>query len=223
MAESSDTHVHICHISCGEALKLISEAKKRRIKISCEATPHHLLLSSNDFSEKGSLMLTDPPVRSKEEQQLLWKGVSEREIDIIASDHAPHALEEKFSDEIWKVSPGVPGLETTLPLMLTQVNRGLLSIDDLVRLMAENPAKIFGLDGKGALKNGFSADITVVDLNREGIIDSSKFYSKAKYSPFDGWVVKGLPVKTFVNGVLVMDEGEIVAKPGVGRIIRRKF
>ena len=223
LAESSDTHVHICHVSCGEALKLISEAKKRGIKISCEATPHHLLLSSNDFSEKGSLMLTDPPVRSKEEQQLLWKGVSEGEIDIIASDHAPHALEEKFSDEIWKVSPGVPGLETTLPLMLTQVNRGLLSIDDLVRLMAENPAKIFGLEGKGVLKNGFSADITVVDLNREGIIDSSKFYSKAKYSPFDGWVVKGLPVKTFVNGVLVMDEGEIVAKPGVGMIIRRKF
>jgi len=223
LAKSSDTHVHICHVSCGEALKLISEAKKRRMKISCEATPHHLLLSSNDFSEKGSLMLTDPPVRSKEEQQLLWKGVSEGEIDIIASDHAPHALEEKFSDEIWKVSPGVPGLETTLPLMLTQVNRGLLSIDDLVRLMAENPAKIFGLDGKGILKNGFSADITVVDLNREGIIDSSKFYSKAKYSPFDGWVVKGLPVKTFVNGVLVMDEGEIVAKPGVGMIIRRKF
>ena len=215
--------VHVCHVSCSESLKLISEAKKRGIKISCEVTPHHLLLSSDNFLEEGSLMLTDPPVRSKEDQQFLWKGINEGIIDIVASDHAPHMLEEKFSDEIWKVSPGVPGLETILSLMLTQVNKGLISIDDLVRLMAENPARIFGLKGKGALKNGFSADITIIDLNREGIIDSSKFYSKAKYSPFDGWVVKGLPVKTFVNGVLVMDEGEIVAKPGVGKVIRRKI
>ena len=222
LAEHSNAKVHICHVSCSETLKLISEAKKKGIKVSCEVTPHHLLLSSDDFWEKGSLMVTDPPVRSKEEQQLLWKGISKGLVDVIASDHAPHALEEKFSDEIWKVSPGVPGLETIVPLMLTQVNKGLISIDDLIRLMAENPAKIFGLNGKGFLKTGFSADITVVDLNREGIIDSSKFYSKAKYSPFDGWLVKGLPVKTFVNGVLVMDEGEVVAKPGVGRIIRRR-
>jgi dihydroorotase-like cyclic amidohydrolase len=105
--------------------------------------------------------------------------------------------------------------------MLTQVNKGSLSIQDLVRLMAENPAKIFGFKEKGFLKEGFSADITVVDLHREGIIDPSKFYSKAKYSPFDGWQVKGLPVKTFVNGLLVMDEGEIIAKPGVGKVIRK--
>jgi len=223
LAKSSGAQVHVCHVSCSESLKLISEAKKRGIKISCEVTPHHLLLSSDNFLEEGSLMLTDPPVRSKEEQQFLWRGINEGIIDIVASDHAPHMLEEKFSDEIWKVSPGVPGVETILPLMLTQVNKGLISIDDLVRLMAENPARIFGLKGKGALKNGFSADITIIDLNREGIIDSSKFYSKAKYSPFDGWVVKGLPVKTFVNGVLVMDEGEIVAKPGVGKVIRRKI
>jgi len=222
LAEHSNAKVHICHVSCSETLKLISEAKRKGVKVSCEVTPHHLLLSSDDFWEKGSLMVTDPPVRSKEEQQLLWRGISEGLVDVIASDHAPHALEEKFSDEIWKVSPGTPGLETIVPLMLTQVNRGLISIDDLIRLMAENPAKIFGLNGKGSLKIGFSADITVVDLNREGIIDSSKFYSKAKYSPFDGWLVKGLPVKTFVNGVLVMDEGDIVAKPGVGRIIRRR-
>jgi len=223
LAEASSAKVHICHVSCSESLKLISEAKSKSLKLSCEVTPHHLLLSSDDFWEKGSLMLTDPPVRSKEEQQLLWKGVSNGTVDVLASDHAPHTLEEKFSDEIWKVSPGVPGLETTLPLMLTQVNKGLISIHDLVRLMAENPAKIFGLNRKGALKEGFSADITVVDLNKEGVIDSSQFYSKANYSPFDDWPVKGLPVKTFVNGVLVMDNREIIAKPGVGKIIYGKI
>ena len=223
LAEESKAKVHVCHVSSGKSLKLILNAKRKGLNVTCEVTPHHLLLSTEDFGEKGSLLITDPPVRSKEEQQNLWNELKSGTIDAIASDHAPHLLEEKFSDEIWKVKPGVPGLETTLPLMLTQVNKGLISIQELVRLMAENPAKIFGLKRKGELKEGFSADITVVDLNKEKIIDSSKFYSKAKYSPFDGWRVKGVPVKTFVNGVLVMDHGEIVAEAGVGEIIRRCF
>lgn len=222
-AEVSEAKVHVCHISSAKSLAHILEAKERGFKISCEVTPHNLLLSSEDFWEKGSLMLTDPPVRGEDEQQLLWEGLRKGIIDVLASDHAPHLLEEKFSDEIWKVKPGIPGLETTLPLMLTQINRGLISIHDLVRLMAENPARIFNLSERGALEEGFVADITVVDMHKGGIIDPSRFYSKAKYSPFDGWPVKGLPVKTFVNGLLVMDEGEIVAKPGVGRIIRKKF
>jgi len=223
LAEKSRANVHICHVSSSESLELISEVKKKNINVTCEVTPHHLLLSTKEFRERGPLLITDPPVRSEKERQGLWNGLKSGIVDAVASDHAPHLLEEKFSDEIWKVKPGVPGLETTLPLMLTQVNKGSISIQELVRLMAENPARIFGLDGKGWLKEGFSADITVVDLNKESIIDSSKFHSKAKYSPFDGWSVKGVPVKTFVNGVLVMDCGEIVTDPGVGRIIRKKF
>ena len=223
LAEKSKAKVHVCHVSSSKSLMLISEAKEKGLNITCEVTPHHLLLSTEDFGEKGSLLITDPPVRSEEERQSLWNELKNGIIDVLASDHAPHLLEEKFSDEIWKVKPGIPGLETTLPLMLTQINKGAISIQELVRLMAENPVKIFGLDGKGMLKEGFSADITVVDLHRRGIIDSSRFHSKAKYSPFDGWQVKGMPVKTFVNGVLVMDNGEIVAEPGVGEIIRKKF
>jgi len=112
-------------------------------------------------------------------------------------------------------------LETTLPLLLTEVNRGRLSIADIVRLMSEKPAEIFRLRGRGWLEEGNNADLVVVDLDRKYRIDTSKFHSKAKYSPFDGWNVEGKPVKTFVNGRLVMDEGEIVAKPGSGGIIRR--
>jgi dihydroorotase len=104
--------------------------------------------------------------------------------------------------------------------MLTQVNKGLLSLQKLVQMTSERPAKIFGIKDKGELKEGCSADFVVVDLKNEWKIDSSRFYSKAKFSPFDGWKVKGKPVKTFVNGRLVMDDGEITANPGQGRILR---
>ena len=120
---------------------------------------------------------------------------------------------------IWDVKPGIAGLETMLPLMLTQVKKNRLTMADLVRLASEKPAEIFHLKDRGKLLEGYNADIVVVDLNREYKIDASRFKSKAKFSPFDGWQIKGKPVKTFVNGQLVIDEGEKVAKPKTGQII----
>jgi dihydroorotase len=150
----------------------------------------------------------------------LWNGIKNGCIDILASDHAPHALEEKKSKTIWNVKVGIPGLETTLPLLLTEVKRGRLLLADVVRLMSERPAEIFKLKGRGRLKEGNSADLTVVDLKREYRVDASRFQSKAKYSPFDGRPVVGRPVKTFVNGQLVMDEGEIITQPRSGKMVR---
>jgi dihydroorotase len=163
-----------------------------------------------------------PPVRDKPNIEALWDGLREGSVDVIASDHAPHVLEEKEAESVWDVKVGIPGLETTLPLMLTEVNRGRLTIGDVVRLMAEKPAEIFKLNGKGLLKEGNDADLTIVDLYRKHKIDSSRFLSKAKYSPFDGREVEGNPIQTYVNGQLTMDAGEITAKPGSGRIIRRE-
>ncbi|MCX8171925.1 MAG: dihydroorotase family protein, partial [Candidatus Bathyarchaeota archaeon] len=131
----------------------------------------------------------------------------------------PHALKEKEGASVWDVSAGIAGLETMLPLMLTMVNKGQISIQMLVKVLAENPSKIFKLRGRGMIKEGAHADFIVVDMKREAIIDPSEFYSKAKFSPFEGWVVKGMPIKTFVGGVLVMDEGEIIVKPGHGKVI----
>jgi dihydroorotase len=214
--------MHFCHVSTENGLKAIIDEKKSRMSITCEATPHHLLLSVDDLKRTGTFALTMPPVREKRHIEALWDGVKNGWIDILASDHAPHAIEEKKSKVVWDVKVGIPNLETTLPLMLTKVEHGQLSIGDMVRLMAEKPAEIFRLKGKGCLRKGNSADLTVVDLNRKYKIDASKFHSKAKYSPFDQWTVEGKPVKTFVNGQLIMDEGEIVAKAGSGRIIRRE-
>lgn len=222
IAEQTKVHVHFCHISTENGLKAITDGKKSGIKITCETTPHHLFLSVDDLRRIGTLTLTTPPIREKHHITALWNGIKNSWIDILASDHAPHTLGEKKAKSVWDVKVGVPGLETTLPLLLTKVKHGRLSITDVVRLMSKNPAEVFGLKGRGCLKEGNSADLVVVDLDRKYKIGASKFHSKAKYSPFDGLSVEGKPVKTFVGGRLIMDEGEIVAEAGSGEIIRRE-
>ena len=215
-----DVHLHFCHLSTEGGLDAVAEAKKFGKTVTCEVTPHHLLLSKEDYERCGALIVTMPPLRSKEHVEALWKGVTEGTVDILGSDHAPHALKEKDASSIWDVKVGVPGLETTLPLMLTMVHKKRLSLDRAVQLLAEKPAEVFNLTDRGRLEEGKNADLVVVDFNEKYTIDASKFYSKAKFSPFDGWEVQGKPVKTFVNGSLVMDEQEIVAKSGSGRVIR---
>jgi len=222
IAEQTNVHVHFCHISTENGLKAIIDGKKSGIKITCETTPHHLFLSVDDLRRIGTLALTMPPIRENHHIAALWDGIRNSWIDILASDHAPHTLGEKKAESVWDVKVGIPGLETTLPLLLTEVKHGRLSITDIVRLMSKNPAEVFGLKGRGCLKEGNSADLIVVDLDRKYRIDASKFQSKAKYSPFDGLSVEGKPVKTFVGGRLIVDDGEIVAEAGSGEIIRRE-
>jgi len=220
LPQIDDSHVHFCHLSIGKALRAVYEAKESGKAVTCEVTPHHLNLTKSDFTRFGTMALTTPPLRTKENMDALWKGIVENTVDTIGSDHAPHALEEKESRNIWEVNAGIPGLETTLPLILTSVHTGKLTLTRAVELLSEKPAEIFGLIDKGKLEQGKAADLVVVDFNRKYRIDASKFKSKAKFSPFDKWTVQGKPVKTYLGGHLVMDEGEIVANPGSGCIIR---
>ena len=213
--------LHFCHITTKEGLDAVVEAKKSGRAVTCEVTPNHLLLSNKDFERYGSLLAMMPPLRSSSHIEALWKGIADSWVDVIGSDHAPHALEEKSAGSIWDVKVGVPGLETTLPLMLTMVRKNRLSLAHLVQLLSEKPAEIFDLTDRGRLEQGKKADLVAIDFNRKFTVDASKFHSKAKYSPYDGWEVQGRPVKTFVNGLLIMDEQEIVAKAGSGGIIRR--
>ena len=222
LAKQTDMHLHYCHVSTEAGLTKIIEAKKSGLPVTCEATPHHLLLSALDLKRVGTLAVTMPPLREKNDVEALWEAVKNGLVDAIGSDHAPHTLKEKDAESVWDVKVGIPGLETTLPLLLTEVRRGRISIGDVVRLMSENPAEIFKLKNKGSLKEGNDADLTVVNLNRKYKIDPSDFQSKAKWSPFEGREVQGKPVKTVVAGQLVMDDGDIVAKPGSGRIVRRE-
>jgi dihydroorotase len=219
LVKRSGVHVHFCHISSALGLDAVLIAKKAGLPVTCEVTPHNLLLSSEQYNRSEFFALTDPPLRTREDAAALWSALKRGFIDMLASDHAPHALEEKNVDSVWEAKPGIPGLETTLSLLLTRVNDGRLSLPELVKLTAEEPAKTFNLGERGFLGEGNWADIVVVDMKREYEIDSSVFFSKAKYSPFDGMRVKGKPIKTFVNGKLVMDEGEIVTESGTGHIL----
>lgn len=216
----TNANLHFCHLTTKEGLEAVIEAKKAGGNVTCEVTPHHLLLSDSDFERYGPTLITMPPVRSRRHIEALWQGIADGWIDILGSDHAPHSLDEKFASSVWDVKVGLPGLETTLPLMLTMVKKNRISLEHVIRLLSEKPAEIFHLKDRGRLEQGKKADLTVVNLKQKFKIDSSKFHSKAKYSPFDGWEVQGKPVKTFVNGLLVMDEQKIIAKPGCGEIIR---
>jgi dihydroorotase len=216
-------HLHFCHVSTQKALQAIVEAKKTNKSITCEVTPHHLLLNKDDdYLRVGVSALTLPPLRDKEDVAELWKGIAEGTVDSIGSDHAPHTLEEKESRRIWDVKAGIPGLETTLPLILTAVHKRRITLARAIELLSEKPAAIFRLLNKGSLEEGKRADLIVVDFNIKWKIDASKFKSKAKFSPFNKSEIQGKPVKTYLGGQLIMDEDEIVARPGSGRIIRRK-
>ena len=221
ISEQTAVRLHFCHVSTEEGLNTIAEAKKSGRKVTCEVTPNHLLLSSDDLKRYGQMVIMAPPLRSKTHVDALWKGLENGSVDALGSDHAPHAQSEKSASSVWDVKVGVPGLETTLPLILTLVKKNRLTLTQAVQLLAEKPAEIFGLNDRGRLEQGKNADLTVVDFNRQFKIDASKFKSKAKFSPYDGWDVQGKPVKTIVNGQLVFDEGEIVAKAGSGFTVRR--
>jgi len=214
--------VHFCHVSTEKALGKVAEAKKIGIPVTCEATPHHLLFTKDAYVHFGAVALTMPPLRNREDVDALWKGIAEGKIDTLGSDHAPHALQEKDAASIWDVKVGIPGLETMLPLVLTEVHRNRLTLSRAIELLCEKPAEIFGLSDRGRLETGKKADLTVVNFNAKFKLDASKFKSKAKFSPFDKWDVQGKPVKTFINGQLIMDEAEIVAKPGGGNVLRRR-
>ena len=221
LVERTEAHVHFCHLSSAIGLNAFLDAKKDGLPVTCEVTPHHLFLSSEHLKRLKTLALVDPPLRTQKDIRALWNALKQGLIDVISTDHAPHTIEEKKADSVWEAKAGFPGLETMLPLLLTQVNHDHLSLSTLVRATSEKPAHIFNLKDRGCLIEGHHADLVAVDMSQEYEIDASEFYSKAKYSPFDGWKVKGKPVKTLVDGKLVMDEGEIVAEPGIGQVIRR--
>jgi dihydroorotase len=218
--EGSKVHLHFCHITSKHGLETVEEAKKVNRKVTCEVTPNHLMLSSTDAARYGMMAVMAPPLRDRFHLDALQNGLTSGAIDTVGSDHAPHTLEEKSAGSVWEIKVGVPGLETTLTLMLTLIRKNKLSLQRMVSLLAEKPAEIYGLTGKGKLEQGKDADITVVDYNLRWTISASKFKSKAKFSLYDGWEVVGKPVKTIVNGVLVMDEGDIVTKSGSGNVVR---
>ncbi len=210
MAKEFNLNIHICHTSTKKSLNLIKKARTEGLNISSEVTPHHLFLDSSYLEKFGTLAKTNPPLRSNLKKIDIVDLIK---TDMIGTDHAPHTIAEKERN-IWEAPPGIPGLETALPLILNQLNKGNISFKEILRLLCENPAKIFKLKNKGYIREGMDADFVVVDIKKEITIDSDKFHSKAHYSPFDGIKVTGTPIKTILRGEVVMDDGEIFQNRG---------
>src|SRR5204863_1355781 len=165
LAEWTGARIHILHISSAEELRPLREAKARGVDITGETCPHYVLLSTDDYARFAGVIRVNPPVREARNQQPLWDAIADGTIDVIATDHAPHSLEEKTRNDIWTVDCGFPGVETQMSLMLTEVNAGRFSISDYVRWSAANVAKLWGLyPRKGVIQPGADADITVIDL-----------------------------------------------------------
>lgn len=207
LAEWTGARIHILHISSAEELRPLRDAKARGVDITGETCPHYVLLSTDDYERFGGVIRVNPPVREARNHLPIWNALAEGTIDIIATDHAPHSPEEKTRNDIFAVDCGFPGVETQMPLMLTQVNAGRFSICDYVRWSAANPAKIWGLyPSKGVIQPGSDADIAIVDIAKEWTLDDARLQSRSKITPFHGRRVKGMPLHTLVRGRFVMKD-----------------
>ena len=220
LAEKTGGSLHISHVSFAKSVDIIAEGKRRGVKVTAEATPHHLLLTERMAKEIGPNAKVNPPLRSEEDVAAIREGLASGTIDIIASDHAPHSPEEK--NRPWNEAPfGVIGLETTLGLILTFLVRpGILTLSQAIEKMTIKPAKIFGLDvlGIGSLKPGVKADLTLIDLDRKWKVDACQFYSKGRNCPFDGWELQGKAILTIVAGRIVAKDGIIIPEIQYKRI-----
>lgn len=203
--------VHVCHISSKFDLKQIIKAKDEGLPITCGVTPHHLFLIDKDAKRLGPYGKMKPPLKSKKDQDFLWENL--KFIDVIESDHAPHTIEEKRGDPPAGGVPfGVPGLETTLPLLLTAVSEKRLKIADIIKLCHTNPAKIFGIKIDPQTK-------IEIDIHKSYILNPKSFYTKCKWSPFEGFKVKGKIERVFIRGKKIFENNKILAKPGSGKVI----
>ncbi len=216
IARAAGKRIHVLHISTAEELDILRDAKDIA---SVECLPQHLTLAAPDCYErlKGYAQM-NPPIREARHREALWRALNVGIIDLMGSDHAPHTQEEKARP--YPASPsGMPGVQTLVPLMLTHVNDGRLSLQRFVELTSAGPQRVFGLADKGRIAEGYHADFTIVDMNRRETITADWSKSKCGWTPFDGFAAKGWPVATIIRGRTIMRDGEIVSK-GQGRPVR---
>jgi dihydroorotase len=206
IARQARARIHVLHISTAEEIAFLQD---HRDVATCEATPHHLTLTADDYARLGTLLQMNPPVREARHRDGIWRGIDQGIVDVLGSDHAPHTLEEKAKP--YPASPsGMTGVQTLVPIMLDHVNAGRLTLQRFVDLSSHGPQRVFGMARKGRIAAGYDADFTVVDLKRRATIVNREAGSKAGWTPYEGRQVTGWPVGTIVRGMRVMWEGEIV-------------
>ena len=209
IAERYNKKIHVLHVTTKEEVDFLAMHKKN---VTFEITPQHLTLYAPDCYDKlGTYAQMNPPLRTKEHYDRLWVAIKNNIVDVLGSDHAPHSKENK-NKNYPNTPSGMPGVQTIFPVMLDHVNNGKLSLQQLINFMCENPCKIFGIKNTGYLKEGYDADLTIADMNKEVTIKDEMIASKCGWTPFNNHKVKGFPVGTIVNGNLVMSDGKVIAQ-----------
>jgi|TARA_B110000503_G_scaffold142860_1_gene241314 dihydroorotase len=211
LAEWTGARVHVLHISSAGELRPLAEAKARGVDITGETCPCYLFLDSRDYERLGSVIRVNPPVREAKDSAAIWEALQTGVVDMIATDHAPHTPEEKHNDIIWNADCGFPGVETQMQLMLSEVVAGRMTLEHYVKISSANPARSFGLwPMKGRLAVGAHADIAVLDLAREEVVQAANLHSRGKITPFERRTTKGAPIHTLVRGKFVQRDRMLV-------------
>lgn len=204
LCELTGGRLHIAHVSTEESVRLIREAKKRGVPVTAETAPHYFTLTEEAVMNFDTHAKVNPPLRTAKDRDAIRQALADGTIDVIASDHAPHSSVEKEL-EFHAAANGLVGLETSLPLSLALVQNGLLSLSDLIRKMSVNPAGVLGLNDMG-FGPGAPADVTIIDLDRQFVVDAKTFRSKSRNTPFHGMTLKGKAVMTMVGGKIVFED-----------------
>jgi dihydroorotase len=220
-AKHIGTRIHIFHLSSRDGLEMIDEWRAKGVDITCETGAHYCFLSSEDMRTLGAMLRMNPPVREPGHGEALFQGLVDGRVNGIATDHSPHTKEEKMHDDIWKAISGFAGVETSVRLFLTYgVNAGRMTLPQYVRASSEGPARTWGMyPRKGSIRVGSDADLTIVDLQKSGVIDASRMHGKNNHNPFEGHRTTGEAVATVVRGQMVMRAGELIGQPR-GRMAR---
>jgi dihydroorotase len=211
LAKVHAKRLHILHLTCAESVALLRKEKIEGL-ITAEVCPQHLFLHGPEAYEKlGNFAKVNPPIRMQKDSLALWQGLKEGVIDFVSTDHAPHTIQEKMQP--YQEAPsGMPGLETALPLMLNQVNTEKCSMYEIVRWFSQNQVKAFNIPNKGYIREGYDADLTLIDLKTKRQVVNQKLQTKCKWSAFDGQILQGWPIMTIVNGQIVYREGDVFSE-----------
>jgi allantoinase len=224
-AQITGGHLHIVHVSSPSGIRIAVQSKEKGANVTVETCPHYLFFDQRDFERIGPALKCAPPIRERALVEDLWKCVKRGEIDTIGSDHSPCTWnhKEKGIDNIWEAWGGISGIQSMLPALLTEgFHKRRVPLTTLTRLLSSNPARIFGLyPRKGSLVPGADADLVVVNLDKEWVLTSEQLFYKNKFSPFVGYKFKGAVERTFVRGITVYNNGEIIVSPDFGQFLRR--
>ncbi len=227
LAELISTPIYIVHLSCAGALEMVRRARARGVKVFAETCPQYLLLDVKKYEDpfEPSKYVMSPPLRERWNLDVLWRGLSSGDLQVVSTDHAPFFMRQKEMGKknFSKIPNGVPGIETRIPLMYSEgVRRGRISLNQLVEICSTAPAKLMGMPQKGMIAPGSDADLVIFDPDKEVTLSHENLHQRTDYTPYEGMSVVGYPVKVIANGELLVDNGEFVGEKKRGKFIRRE-